>query len=252
MSAQTQWILFAVAGYLVGSIPVGLLLGRLRGTDLREHGSGNIGATNAMRVLGRRVGTICLILDVLKGLAPTLLAGWLTGSLGRADLPAQQAWAWLGVAACPVVGHIFPIWLRFRGGKGVATGLGSVLGVFPQLTIPALLATGTWLLAAKLTRYVGVSSCIAGLSVPVWAAIGAAVWTHDDGAWSRAAPFLIATGLLAALVLWRHRGNLIRTMQGVEPRIGDPLESANSTEPAGEPAQPARAAGTDPGSPPSA
>jgi len=252
MSAQTLWILFAVAGYLVGSIPVGLILGRLRGIDLRERGSGNIGATNAMRVLGRRVGIACLVLDVLKGLAPTLLAGWLTGSLGRADLPAQQAWAWLGVAASPVVGHIFPLWLRFRGGKGVATGLGSVLGVFPQLTIPALLATGTWLLAAKRTRYVGVSSCLAGLSVPVWAAIGAAVWMDNDDPWRRAAPFLIATGLLAALVLWRHRGNLIRTMRGVEPRIGDPLESANGPDALAQSAQPARAAGTDPGSPPSA
>lgn len=232
MNAQAQWILLAVGAYMVGSIPVGLLMGFARGVDIRDHGSGNIGATNAMRVLGRRLGALCFALDVCKGLAPTLLAGWITGVLGAETISPEQAWAWLGVAVCPVAGHIFPVWLRFRGGKGVATGLGSVLGVFPVLTIPALLGAAVWGVSARVTRYVGVSSCIAGLTVPAWTAVYVVLRFEGPDRWLRALPFLVVTGALALLVVWRHRGNLARTLAGTEPRIGAPRATENGSEPA--------------------
>jgi len=234
MNAQALWILLAVGAYLVGSIPIGLLMGFARGVDIRDHGSGNIGATNTMRVLGRRLGGVCFALDVAKGLLPTVAAGWIMGTLGAERLTPAQAWAWLGIAVCPVVGHIFPVWLRFRGGKGVATGLGSVLGVFPVLTIPALLGAAVWGASAWLTRFVGVSSCLAGLSVPAWTALYVALRFEGPDRWSRAAPFLIVTSALALLVLWRHRGNLARTLAGEEPRIG----AASASEKASTPAQP--------------
>jgi glycerol-3-phosphate acyltransferase PlsY len=253
MHPALVWAILAVGAYLVGAIPVGLLMGFARGVDIRDHGSGNIGATNAMRVLGRRLGLLCFALDVGKGLAPTLLAGWITGVLANPDLATADAWAWLGVAACPVLGHIFPVWLRFRGGKGVATGLGSVLGVFPQLTVPALLGAVVWIVAARLTRYVGVASCVAGLSVPLWTALAAATTLEGDDRWRRALPFLVATGALAALVVWRHRGNIARTLQGVEPRIGARKSRAgaagNPSEHGGAPAQPAQAGESNTGFP---
>lgn len=208
--------------YLVGSIPFGLLLGLARGVDIRLHGSGNIGATNAMRVLGKRIGALCFALDVAKGFAPTLLAGWALGAFGAAPLTPGIAWLWVGVACATVAGHMFPVWLRFRGGKGVATGLGAMLAVWPHLTIPAALAAVAWVIAARATRYVGLSSCIAGVSVPVWACLTALArggWSVEAlrGAW----PFIAATALLAGVVVWRHRGNIARTLAGTEPRIGE-------------------------------
>lgn len=249
MPPALMWTILAACAYFVGSIPVGLLMGFARGVDIRDHGSGNIGATNAMRVLGRRLGILCFVLDVCKGLVPTLLAGWIAGVLARPDLGPAEAWAWLGVATCPVLGHIFPVWLRFKGGKGVATGLGSVLGVFPQLTVPALLGAAVWIATARLTRYVGVASCIAGLSVPLWTGAAVLLTLEGEDRWRRAAPFLVATGALAALVVWRHKGNIARTIRGVEPRIGASTPTGASSGKSGAPAQTTQTSEDDTGFP---
>lgn len=221
MSAQTQWLLLVAGAYLLGSIPVGLLLGLAKGVDIRAHGSGNIGATNAMRVLGKRLGVLCFALDVAKGAIPTLVAGWLLGALGDRSLAPAVAWKWLAVAGAAIAGHMFPIWLKFRGGKGVATGFGAMASVWPMLTIPVAVALVLWIALARLTRLVGVSSCAAAVSLPVSVGVGAVL--SKQTSLSLATPFLVVTGAVALVVVWRHRGNLKRTLAGIEPRIGQPL-----------------------------
>ena len=205
------------AAYLAGSVPFGVLIARSRGVDLRAHGSGNVGATNVGRVLGRRWGMLCFTLDLLKGFVPTLGAGAWIGALGRTDLPADSAWVWVAVAVAAVLGHVFPVWLRFRGGKGVATGFGAALGVFPMLTLPALAALLVWLALVAATKYVGISSCVAALSLPI--GVGVLV-TLSDATHAGATPFYAATACLVALVLWRHRSNIARTIAGTEHRVG--------------------------------
>lgn len=227
MTGETlAWAVWIGAGYLVGSIPVGYLLARSKGIDIRDHGSGNIGATNVWRVLGRRTGAICFFLDVLKGFLPVLTAGLLLTADGATDTGAAQSWAWIGVASATILGHMYPVWLRLRGGKGVATGLGAMLGLYPVFTVAASGALATWIISARLTRYVGVSSCIAAASLPLWTVAWAAVSAARDDTESigqRLAslwPYLAVSVLLAGLVIWKHRGNVTRTFAGTEPRIG--------------------------------
>lgn len=221
MNADTRWLLLVAGAYLLGAIPFGLLLGRAKGVDLRVHGSGNIGATNAMRVLGKRLGIACFVLDVLKGAVPTLVAGWLLGALGEPSPASDVAWRWLAVAGAAIAGHMYPVWLRFKGGKGVATGFGALASIWPALTIPVLVAMVTWIALARLTRLVGVSSCAAALSLPV--TVGVLALARESATLAQATPFLVVTGAVALVVIWRHRGNLARTMAGVEPRIGQKL-----------------------------
>ena len=123
---MTNWIVALVLAYAIGGVPFGLLLGFVRGVDIREHGSGNIGATNTMRVLGKRLGLLAFLLDVLKGAVPVLVWGFIISAASRPDLPAGEAFKWLGIGVATVLGHIFPIYLRFKGGKGVATGFGII------------------------------------------------------------------------------------------------------------------------------
>jgi glycerol-3-phosphate acyltransferase PlsY len=211
------YIIWIVAAYLCGSIPFGLLIGKAHGKDIRKYGSGNVGATNCARVVGRTWGLICFVADVLKGAAPVLGAGWYFGWVAAPGLAGWQVWAWLGVAAAPVVGHVFPIWLKFRGGKGVATGFGVVLGMWPYLTLPALAALVTWLLFAATLRYVSVASAVAAVSLPIWLSLAGQVrgWTM-----SMLGPLLGVTGLMAVVVLVRHVSNFRRIAQGTEARLG--------------------------------
>jgi glycerol-3-phosphate acyltransferase PlsY len=202
-----------IAGaYLLGSIPFALLIGFARGVDVRKHGSGNVGATNVRRVCGAGPGALCLVLDFLKGFAPTLAAGLLSGAALARDDSAATAWLWLAVAAAAMLGHIFPVWLRFRGGKGVATGLGATVGVWPVMTAPALGALLVWTAALRLTRNVGVSSSIAAAAFPLLLAAFVVVRRTidpDTPALEASLPFLLVATLLAALVILRHRRNLV-------------------------------------------
>lgn len=223
------WALLGALGFLVGSIPFGLLIGRRMGIDIRAHGSGNIGATNVRRVLGKRAGTLCFALDVGKGLVPTLGAGLAMGVAGRLAIAPGEAWAWLAVMATPVLGHIFCPWIGFKGGKGVATGLGALVGVFPALAVPGAVALVAWLATLRVTRYVGVSSCVAAVLLPPsawgWLTLGPGLVGGEPGA---RLPFVVVTALLAGLVILRHRGNLARTLAGTEPKVGGRAESARS------------------------
>lgn len=224
-------LLLVIGAYLIGAIPFGFLIARAKGIDIREHGSGNIGATNVRRVLGKPAGNLCFALDFLKGLVPTLVAGWILGFVNRPDLPAGAALVWLAIGFATIAGHMFPIYLGFKGGKGVATGFGVLLGAWPHVTIPAALALVTWITTLKLTRYVSVSSCAAAIAVPVFIVLGRLLGfpVRDViGAW----PWLAVTTLLALLVVYRHRGNLSRLRAGTEPRVGEARE-ASETDDAG-------------------
>lgn len=220
------WALLAAMpiGFLAGSIPFGLLIARAHGIDIRAHGSKNIGATNVMRVLGKKPGALCFLLDVLKGLLPTLAAGLIAGTVGRFDIASTPALLWLAAMACPILGHMFSPWIGFKGGKGVATGLGSLLGVFPILTIAGVGAFALWIIVVARWRYVGIASSLAAASLPVWIT-GSFIAARNIGWLSRpsyeaAWPFLLVGVLLAALVIFKHRGNIKRTLAGTESKFG--------------------------------
>lgn len=223
------WPLFIAAAFLAGSVPFGLLIARSRGIDIRKHGSGNIGATNVLRVMGAGPGGLCFLLDMLKGLVPTAAAGWAAGAMFAAALAPGDAWAWLAVMAATVFGHMFSPWVGFRGGKGVATGFGAMLGMHPYLSVPAVASLAVWIGVVAATRYAGLASVAAALALPVcvaaWAAARAVLILHIPSAAMPAhrdtwVPFLIVTSLLGAMVVVKHRGNLRRMFSGTESRIG--------------------------------
>jgi glycerol-3-phosphate acyltransferase PlsY len=184
------------AAYLLGSIPFSYLVARLRGVDVRKVGSGNVGATNVMRSVGPGAGLAAFVLDFAKGAAAALLASKVEPD---GPLPAMAA-------AAAVVGHVFPVWLRFRGGKGVATGAGAFLPLLPAATAAALVAFG---LALAITRYVSVSSLVGCATLATVAFVLRGL-----------SPVAFAAAATALLVLWKHRGNLARIAQGTENRLG--------------------------------
>ena len=219
-----SWVFWVLAGYLCGSVPFGWLIGRAKGVDLRRCGSGNVGSTNAGRVLGKQWGWLCFGLDTFKGTAPVLAAGWSMG-LTHQILTQPQAWQWLAVAASTILGHIFPVWLRFRGGKGVATGLGSLVGFWPLLSVPVLAAMATWLIVVAVSRYVSLASIAAAAAVPLFLAASVTIRQQP---WGQAMPFLLTTGILAVLVIARHRSNVARVLSGTEPKLGQPCQTTAS------------------------
>ena len=188
-------ILAAALGYLLGSVPYGLLLTRAAGLgDIRAIGSGNIGATNVLRTGNKGLAAATLALDVLKGAAALLIARWLWG---------EDAALVAGVAA--MAGHAFPVWLGFRGGKGVATGAGVLLAASWWLGMAAL---AVWLAMLAVTRISSASALAACAAAPVLALVFGDV---------RLALFALG---LALLVAWRHKGNIERLIAGTEPRVG--------------------------------
>ena len=218
MSDAMVWAIFIVAAYGLGSIPFGLVIGLARGVDIREQGSGNIGATNARRILGPGPGAAVFALDVAKGAIPVALAGLVMGVLGeRSIAPAAQGW-WLAVAGAAVGGHVFPVWLRFRGGKGVATGFGALAAMWPMLTPAALGALLVWVLVLRLSRNVGVSSSVAAAALPIiTVGVVAVLGEPGRGPLGRviaAGPTLLATTALAGVVIARHRVNLRLAYEG--------------------------------------
>lgn len=204
-----------VGGYLAGSVPFGWLIGRARGYDIREHGSKNIGATNCGRVCGAPWGVLAFLLDVAKGFLPVLAAVEL-----MPDLVADSGRTlWLAVVLAglgPVLGHTFPAWLRFRGGKAVATSLGVVFAL-PMLRWVGLAAFGLWVIVFVTTRYVSVASTAGAVGLLA----GYLVFERRD-AWDDFLPVTVFVLLLVALVLARHKANYRRLMEGTENRFGSP------------------------------
>ncbi len=217
MIIAQHWLIYgagALAAYVIGSTPFGVILARARGVDLRACGSGNVGATNVARVLGRRWGVLCFALDVAKGFVPVLAAGWL---LRRGGLTTGEQLAWLAVAFGAIAGHVFSFYLRFRGGKGVATSLGVLLGVWPYFTLPGLAAFAVWIVVTGLSRYVSLGSIVAAASFPVLFVLDC---LRADRPLGEVLPLLIFATVMAALVIYRHRTNIARLLRGEEHRIG--------------------------------
>jgi glycerol-3-phosphate acyltransferase PlsY len=205
-------ILFA---YLLGSVPFGLLIARTQGVDLRRVGSGNIGATNAARMLGKKWGTLCFTLDVLKGLLPMLMVPL----LGLADETTglKELTGWLLVGCAAVLGHVFPVYLKFKGGKGVATSLGIVLGLWPYYTMCGIAAFVVWAACIYIWRYVSLASIIAAACFPVFLLI--AILSLDDWHLEQLWPLLLIAALMCLLVVFRHRDNLKRLAAGSETKV---------------------------------
>ncbi len=201
-----------LGSYLVGAIPFGLILGWSRGIDIRQHGSRNIGATNAGRVLGRRWGILCLALDILKGLIPTVLSGYLLAANG---LNATDLLTWIAVAAAAVLGHTFPVYLGFRGGKGVATTIGVSLGIYPYFTVPMIAALLSYAAARRLSGFVSLGSVVMAIVFPA----ASAVYLLIAGLSLREYwPLPASAAALGLLILIRHRENIVRLLRGQELR----------------------------------
>ena len=196
-----------IAAYLLGSIPFGYVIVRLlTGKDVRETGSGGTGATNVTRRAGKRAGILTLILDAVKGAAAVLLARWLL-------TPDFSISWWVAAAAlAAVVGHVFPVWLGFRGGKGVATGLGVFFTLAPVAVAGALVV---FLIVVALTRYVSLGSITAAAALPlcVW------LWSSVTESSARLAPLMATTIIGSALVIFMHRANIGRLLQGTESKL---------------------------------
>lgn len=202
-------LLTLLAGYLLGSLPSGYLAGRwLAGLDIRQQGSGSTGATNVLRVLGKGPALVVFAVDVGKGAVAVLLAKALLQPLG---FDAASDWWVVATGLAALAGHIWPVWLGWKGGKAVATGLGMLLG----LTWPVGLACfGIFLTVLSFSRIVSLSSVVAALSLPLLM-LG---WFGQGGL----RPAYLALALLTTLlVVWRHRSNIQRLLAGTEPRLGE-------------------------------
>lgn len=188
--------LVLAASYLLGSIPFSYLVARQRGVDVRAVGSGNVGATNVMRSVGKGAGLVAFVLDAAKGAVAALIAQRSGLGIAVASLAAVSA----------IVGHMYPVWLGFKGGKGVATGAGAFLPLAPLATVVALVVFAVTL---AVTRYVSLGSMLGAVSLAVVAALGGA----PPPVWAAAAS-------MALLIVWKHRANIQRLAAGTESRIG--------------------------------
>ena len=189
-------LLAVLAAYLMGSIPFAQLLSTRRGIDLRRVGSGNVGASNVLRTLGVRPAVLAMMLDAVKGTVAVLIAQRLTNGVA----------APVAAGLASMIGHVYPIWLRFRGGKGVATAAGAFAVLTP---VAAVVAVGAFLLTVAVTRFISVGSMVAALTLAAWA-------IASD------APSIVGIGAAigAALVLIGHRANVLRLVAGTERRVG--------------------------------
>jgi len=199
-------IILAIGGYLAGSVSFGIVVSKCLGTpDPRTAGSRNIGFTNVLRVAGRKAGILTLAGDMGKGWA----VGWLA-----TQTVDQEAWL-LVIALCPIVGHLFPVFLKFRGGKGVATAIGAVGGIAPPVGLGLI---AIWLLTAVLWRYSSGAALAAFFSLPL---LGVLV--------GKSGLFLAFTLIVSALIGVRHKGNILRLRHGTEPKIGQSSSLHNTS-----------------------
>ncbi len=204
-------IVAIAAAYLLGSVPFGVVIARAHGIDLRKIGSGNIGATNVARALGKKWAYMCFALDCLKGLAPMLVFRP-TGDVTVASLSL-----WLTVGCATIAGHIFPVYLRFKGGKGMSTSLGVVLGLYPYYTVCGVIAFAVWGVCVLVWRYISLASMAAAVAFPV-VLLGFIVAKPQ---WQLVTlwPLLVVALLIPALVVIRHVENIKRLLEGSESKV---------------------------------
>jgi acyl phosphate:glycerol-3-phosphate acyltransferase len=201
------YALTLIIGYLLGSIPTGFLVAKARGVDIRAVGSGNIGATNVFRILGKAAGVFVLLADAAKGwVAVFVVARLCAAAFYPGGSPRALEWFQLGAGVAAILGHNYTCWLHFKGGKGIATSAGVLVALTPW---GLLVALGIWILVFALSRYVSLASICAAFVLPFAAwVLGASV------------TLIVITAALAALAIYKHKSNIKRLMNGTENRIG--------------------------------
>ena len=209
-----RFVILTIGAYLLGSIPFGPIIAVAHGKDLRSIGSGNIGATNVARALGRKWGYFCFLLDVLKGAVPMLFARVLTEV---ANSTPGLVSIWLVVGCAAILGHVFPIYIKFKGGKGVATSFGVALGLWPYYTVCAAIAVVIWAGVVLIWRYISLGSMAASIAFPVTLIMAIVLipgWNFNN-LW----PLLIAAIAIPVMVIVRHRENIKRLIAGTESKV---------------------------------
>lgn len=207
MSSTLCFVAVGSIAYLIGSFSSGYVAGRMRGLDIRSVGSGNVGATNVTRVLGKKFGYPVFVVDFLKGLGPVMLARIIAGRCQLDLIQSDLCVALAGIFS--VIGHSYPVWLGFRGGKGVATSLGVIFGIN---WIAGSVMCGVWVAVFKITRYVSVASIAAAIALP--AAMITLLFLHE----LQSTVLVYFSLFLAAIVVIRHHSNMSRLLNGTEPR----------------------------------
>ncbi len=217
-----SYILTAIGAYLLGSIPTGYLVARAKGVDIRSVGSGNIGATNVFRILGKKAGIFVLTSDALKGflavwLVPMVVLKLLSAISGRA-VGTTEHLEWLTIIGgiCAVLGHNYTCWLNFKGGKGIATSAGVMIALFPM---SFLICLGIWIIVFIASKYVSLASIIAAAWLPITAIF-----------FSPSRKMIVVAFLMGALAIYKHRANIARLMDGTENRFGKKKEEAKKEE----------------------
>lgn len=218
MTTQSMLITLIPAAYFAGSIPFGLIVGRAKGVDPRKSGSGNIGATNVGRLLGMKYFALVFTLDMLKGMLP-MVAGSIIlahdGLAGERSVTLNMLHLLIGFAG--ICGHMFSCFLRFTGGKGVATSAGVALGLYPFFTFAGFVAIAVWGVLYAATRYVSLASIVAAIVFPLaFVALGFALGWEPFG---RQIPLLIFAALVAVMIVYRHRSNIARLRSGTESQF---------------------------------
>jgi glycerol-3-phosphate acyltransferase PlsY len=221
MDASTFTVLASLAGYLIGSLSFAVIVSRvMRLDDPRTYGSKNPGATNVLRSGNRMAAVLTLVLDALKGYAPVVLAGWYATE-HRFSFDAID-WVLAGVGLAAFLGHLWPVFFRFRGGKGVATAVGVLFGLNPWLGLATL---ATWLIIAAFFRYSSLASLVAAAFAPFYQLFG---WGGG--------PIALALVVMAFLLFWRHAGNIRKLVAGTESKLGARASASASVAPAAPPA----------------
>lgn len=220
------WVLWLVGAYLLGSVSFALILGRINGMDIRGYGSGNVGATNLGRALGKKWGVLCFFLDLGKGLVPVLGYRLTLLAMGIEPAGSIAMLQWLAVGVAAILGHVFPVFLKFKGGKGMATSMGALLGFWPVLSVPALAAFVVWFIVTKATAYVGLASVVAAAVLPIFVVGFSVVMGYEVDEIVVCASVSV---VLAALAIFRHRSNIKRLLAGTEGKV-DWAQRKRSTE----------------------
>ena len=217
MSNTITAVFMILGSYMLGSIPWGFIIGRIYGVDVRTVGSKNIGATNVTRTVGRIPGKICFVLDFLKGGLPVLAAKQVTAA---ADWQGAADWVVIAVMLATIIGHIFPVFLQFKGGKGVSTAAGAIMALAP---LPLCVALAVWVVVFFVSRYVSLASISAAAVLPVvaWAfAMGDSDTSVAQSKWK-----LIFLTVVSVLAIVRHHSNIKRLLNGTENRFGKTKKS---------------------------
>ena len=212
------WTISIGCAYFAGGIPFGVLISKMKDVNIREHGSKNIGATNVGRVLGKKLGMICFVLDVMKGALPVLIVGLAAGVFGNSmeHIETNEMLLWICVVLASLLGHMYSPFLKFGGGKGVATTFGGMVAMWPLLTVPVLLAFLAWAITLKATKTISLASLVAAVVLFADAIASVMLNATLEHAW----PLLAVTGLITTMVFWKHRSNIGRIIRGEEPKIG--------------------------------